>query len=114
MLLQIKEIHACKQHVFDFSVFQRVVNHLAVTALRDYVGRTQKPKLMGTSGLVYAQNPRQVAHTHFAYAKCADDFVSRCVRACREKLGKRVKRCVARDIVDDGLLVDIVYLVFHT
>lgn len=90
MLLQIKEIHACKQHVFDFPVFQRVVNHLAVTALRDYVGRTQKPKLMGTSGLVYTQNSRQVAHAHFAYAKCADDFVSRCVRTRREKFRKRM------------------------
>lgn len=42
MQLQIQKVNACQKHVFYLFVFERVVDYLAVTALFDYIGGTEK------------------------------------------------------------------------
>lgn len=113
-ILQIEKIHACKKYVFDFSVFERVIYDFSVAALGYDVRRAQKSQLVRASGLIYAEDSRQIAYAHFAYAKRADNFVSSCVRAGGKKFRKRMKRCVARYVVEDGLFVDVVDFRFHT
>ncbi len=99
---QIQKVNSGKQDVFYLAVFEGIEDYFAVSSLLHYICGAKKAELMRAGCLVYAEDPAQISHAHFAYRKCADDFCSRYVATRGEELRKGIKRRVSWDIFDDS------------
>ena len=96
-----QKAHAGEHDVLYATVFQRVVDDLAVPAGGDDVRRAQQPQLVRAGGLVEPEHPRQIPHAHLRDGEGADDLCARRVRTRSEELREHVQGGVARDIVTD-------------